>query len=95
MQPAPVSGLRPVLKGTLFGAGDYECDGCPKAERPFNCHAIDNVTLEADGSLSSSSPVTQARHARTPERHTPPWQAHAYRSNQCMLACDAQGVMMT
>ena len=41
--------------------GDYECDGCPKAERPFNCHAIDNVTLEADGTLSTTSPVTQAR----------------------------------
>jgi len=87
MQPAPVSGLRPVLKGTLFGAGDYECDGCPKAERPFNCHAIDNVTLEADGSLSSSSPVTQARHARTPERHTPPWQGGARLPVKPVHAC--------
>ncbi|KAK9832530.1 hypothetical protein WJX81_006130 [Elliptochloris bilobata] len=39
--------------------GDYECDGCPKAERPFNCHAIDNVTLAADGTLSTTDPVTQ------------------------------------
>ena len=43
------------------GAGDYECDNCPKAERPFNCRAIDNVTYAADNTLSSTNPVTQVR----------------------------------